>query len=60
MSLGSKSSLKKQVIRKKLQLTSGMPPRLKGHNPDSINHPNSQNHGLKQPMKQLRSFSKHC
>jgi hypothetical protein len=35
-----------------------MPPKLKGYNPDSLNHPNSHNHGIKQPMKQLRSSSK--
>jgi hypothetical protein len=60
MILGLKSSLKKQATRKKLQSTPGMPPKLKGHNPDSLNHPNSYNHGLKQPMKQLKSSSKHC
>jgi hypothetical protein len=60
MFLRLKSSLKKQAIRKMLQMTLGMPLRLKGHNPDSLNYPNNLNHNLRQPMKQLRISSKHC
>jgi hypothetical protein len=59
--LGSKQFLKMQTIRKKLQSTPGTPPRPKGHSLDSLSHPNPNlNNVPRQPMKQLKIFSRHC